>query len=148
MKPMGIQPVEILLIDDNPADVLITKEALDGSAIVSNLHTAPDGVEAMAFLRKEGKHKDAPRPGLILLDLNLARKDGREVLAEIKSDEKLRRIPVVVLTASKSAEDIRNAYGLHANCYVVKPENFEKFAEVVRHIEHFWFAVVKLPTKV
>ena len=121
------------------------KEALEYSKIVNNLHTVPDGVEAMAFLRQEGKYHDAPRPGLILLDLNLPKKDGREVLAEIKNDENLKRIPVVVLTTSKSEADVLKAYGLHANCYIVKPVDFEKFAEVVRSIENFWFAVVTLP---
>ena len=145
MNLKGLQPVEILLVEDSPTDVLLAKEALEYSKIVNNLHTAADGVEAMAFLRCEGKFKDAPRPGLILLDLNLPKKDGREVLAEIKSDEKLKRIPVVVLTTSKSEVDILKAYGLHANCYIVKPVDFEKFAEVVRSIQNFWFAVVMLP---
>jgi chemotaxis family two-component system response regulator Rcp1 len=137
-------PIEILLVEDSPTDVLLAKEALEGSTIVNNLHTVPDGVEAMAFLRREGKYKDAPRPSLILLDLNLPRMDGREVLAEIKTDEHLKRIPVVVLTTSKSENDVMKAYGLHANCYVVKPVNYEQFAEVVKVIENFWFAVVTL----
>jgi chemotaxis family two-component system response regulator Rcp1 len=141
----GRRPVEILLVEDSPTDVLLAKEALEGSKIVNQLHTVPDGVEAMAFLRAEGKYAVAPRPSLILLDLNLPKKDGREVLAEIKTDEKLKRIPVAVLTTSKSEVDILKAYGLHANCYIVKPVNFEKFAEVVRYIENFWFAVVTLP---
>jgi two-component system response regulator len=141
----GRRPVEILLVEDSPTDVLLAKEALEGSKIVNQLHTVPDGVAAMAFLRTEGKYADAPRPSLILLDLNLPKKDGREVLAEIKTDEKLKRIPVVVLTTSKSEVDILKAYGLHANCYIVKPVDFEKFAEVVRYIETFWFAVVTLP---
>ncbi|HEV3238413.1 MAG TPA: response regulator [Gemmataceae bacterium] len=145
MNPKELQPVEILQVEDSPTDVLLTKEALEYSKVVNNLHTVPDGVEALAFLRREGKHKDAPRPGLILLDLNLPKKDGREVLAEIKSDEKLKRIPVVVLTTSKSGVDILKAYGLHANCYIVKPVDFEKFAEVVRTIENFWFSMVTLP---
>jgi two-component system, chemotaxis family, response regulator Rcp1 len=140
-----VQPVEILLVEDSPTDVLLAKEAFEYSKIVKNLHTAADGVEAMAFLRREGKYKDAPCPGLILLDLNLPRKDGREVLAEIKTDELLKRIPVVVLTTSKSEADVLQAYGLHANCYIVKPVDFEKFAEVVKHIENFWFSVVTLP---
>ncbi|HEV3386366.1 MAG TPA: response regulator [Gemmata sp.] len=145
MNPKGLQPVEILLVEDSPTDVLLAKEALEYSKIVNNLHSVPDGVEAMAFLRKEGKYRDTPRPGLILLDLNLPRKDGREVLAEIKNDEKLKRIPVVVLTTSKSEADVLKAYGLHANCYIVKPVDFEKFAEVVKNIENFWFSVVTLP---
>jgi chemotaxis family two-component system response regulator Rcp1 len=144
MKPQGLQPVEILLVEDSPTDVLLAKEALDSSKIVNSLHAVPDGVEAMAFLRRERGYEHAPHPGLILLDLNLPRKDGREVLAEIKSDEKLKRIPVVVLTTSKSEVDILKAYGLHANCYIVKPVDFEKFAEVVRCIESFWFSVVTL----
>lgn len=145
MNSRGRRPVEILLVEDSPTDVLLANEALEGSTIVDQLHTVPDGVEAMAFLRAEGKYADAPRPSLILLDLNLPKKDGREVLAEIKTDEALKRIPVVVLTTSKSEVDILKAYGLHANCYIVKPVNFEKFAEVVRYIENFWFAVVTLP---
>ena len=145
MNPEGLEPVEILLVEDSPTDVLLAKEALEYSKIVNNLHVVPDGVEAMAFLRKEGKYKDVARPGLILLDLNLPKKDGREVLAEIKSDEELKRIPVVVLTTSKSEVDILKAYGLHANCYIVKPVDFEKFAELVRSIENFWFSVVTLP---
>jgi two-component system, chemotaxis family, response regulator Rcp1 len=144
MNPKGLQPVEILLVEDSPTDVLLAKEALEYSKIANNLHTVPDGVEAMAFLRREGKYRDSPRPGLILLDLNLPRKDGREVLAEIKSEEKLKRIPVVVLTTSKSEVDVLKAYGLHANCYIVKPVDFEKFSEVVRSIENFWFSVVTL----
>lgn len=142
-----LQPVEILLVEDSPTDVLLAKEALEYSNVVNNLHTVPDGVEAMAFLRREGKYQDAPRPGLILLDLNLPRKDGREVLAETKSDEKLKRIPVVVLTTSKSEVDVLKAYGLHANCYIVKPVDFEKFAGVVKNIENFWFSVVTLPSE-
>ncbi len=147
MKPEGLQPVDILLVEDSPTDVLLAREALEYSKIVNNLHVASDGVEAIAFLRREGTFKDAPKPGLILLDLNLPKKDGREVLAEIKNDEKLKRIPVVVLTTSKSEADILKAYGLYANCYIVKPVDFEKFAEVVRNIENFWFSVVTLPGK-
>jgi two-component system response regulator len=145
MSPRGLQRVKILLVEDSPTDVLLLKEALECSKIVNSLHTVPDGVEAMAFLRREGQYKDAPRPSLILLDLNLPKKDGREVLAEIKTDERLKRIPVVVLTTSKSESDVMIAYGLHTNCYVVKPMNFEQFAGVVRTIESFWFAVATLP---
>jgi chemotaxis family two-component system response regulator Rcp1 len=145
MNPRALQPVEILLVEDSPTDVLLAKEALEFSRIVNNLHTVPDGVEAMAFLRREGQYNEAPFPGLILLDLNLPKKDGREVLSEIKTDERLKRIPVVVLTTSRSEIDILKAYGLHANCYIVKPVDFEKFSEVVRSIENFWFAVVTLP---
>ena len=145
MNSKNLQPVEILLVEDSPTDVLLAKEALEFSKIVNNLHVVVDGVQAMAFLRREEKYKNAPRPGLILLDLNLPRKDGREVLEEIKNDDKLKRIPVVVLTTSKSEVDVLKAYGLHANCYIVKPVDFEKFAEVVKTIENFWFSVVTLP---
>ncbi len=144
MNTKGLQPVDILLVEDSPTDVLLFKEALESCKVLNNLHIASDGVEAMTFLRREGKYQDVPRPGLILLDLNLPKKDGREVLAEIKTDEKLKRIPVVVLTTSKSESDVMKAYGLHANCYVVKPVNFEQFADVVKTIENFWFAVVTL----
>jgi CheY-like chemotaxis protein len=144
MSNPGLQPVEILLVEDSPTDVLLAKEALEYSKIVNNLYTVPDGVEALAFLRREGQYSAAPRPGLILLDLNLPRMDGREVLSEIKSDERFKRIPVVVLTTSKSEADVLTAYGLHANCYIVKPVDFEKFADVVRCIENFWFSVVTL----
>jgi chemotaxis family two-component system response regulator Rcp1 len=145
VNPRKLHPVEILLVEDSPTDVLLAKEALECSKLINNLHVVPDGVEAIGFLRREGKYKDSPRPGLILLDLNLPKKDGREVLAEIKSDEELKQIPVVVLTTSKSEADVLKAYGLHANCYVVKPVDFEKFSEVVANIERFWFAVVTLP---
>jgi two-component system, chemotaxis family, response regulator Rcp1 len=142
----GNQAVEILLVEDSPTDTLLAEEAFEESTIISNLHTVTDGVEAVAFLRREGKYHESPRPGLILLDLNLPRKDGREVLAEIKGDEELKRIPVVVLTTSKSAADVHRAYDLHANCYIVKPVDFEKFSGVVKAIESFWFNVVTLPS--
>ena len=145
MKAERFQPIEILLVEDSPTDALLAKAALEQSKLVNNLHLVTDGVEAIAFLRKEGKYQQAPRPDLILLDLNLPKKDGREVLAEIKDDEGLKRIPVVVLTTSKSEADVLKAYGLHANCYIVKPVDFEQFAEVVRGIEIFWFSVVTLP---
>ena len=138
------RPIEILLVDDNPTDVLLAEEALEHVQIFNNLHVAKDGVQALAFLRREGGHAHAARPDLILLDLNMPRKDGREVLAEIKADEALKRIPVVILTTSRAEEDIFKAYGLHANCYIVKPVDFDQFAEVVRSIEHFWFTVVTL----
>jgi two-component system, chemotaxis family, response regulator Rcp1 len=144
MSPPHLHPVDILLVEDSPTDVLLAKEALDYSRLANNLHNVPDGVEALAFLRKQGKYQNVPRPGLILLDLNLPRKDGREVLAEIKNDETLKRIPVVVLTTSKNEADIHKAYGLHANCYIVKPVDFEKFAEVLKNIENFWFTIVTL----
>ena len=138
-------PIEILLVEDNPGDVRLTKEALKEGQVYSNLHTVKDGVEAMEFLRRQGKFKDAPRPDIILLDLNLPRKDGREVLEEIKSDELLKRIPVVVLTTSKAEEDVLRTYNLHANCYVTKPVDLEKFMVVVKSIDVFWLTVVTLP---
>jgi len=140
-----VTPIEILLVEDNPGDVDLTKEALDHSKMINNLHLVGDGVEALAFLRKEGKYANAAHPDLILLDLNLPKKDGREVLAVIKEDPALRRIPVVVLTTSDAEQDILKAYSLHANCYITKPVDVEKFVLVVKAIEDFWFAVVKLP---
>ena len=139
------RPVEILLVEDNRGDVRLTKEALRDNKFRNNLSVVEDGVEALAFLNREGKYADAPRPDLILLDLNLPKKDGREVLQEIKADEHLKRIPVVVLTTSKAEEDIFRAYDLNANCYVTKPVDFEQFIKVVKSIEEFWFAMVKLP---
>ena len=138
-------PIEILLVEDNPGDVRLTKEALKEGKVYSNLHTVKDGVEAMEYLRREGKYKDVPRPDIILLDLNLPRKDGREVLEEIKSDDVLKRIPVVVLTTSKAEEDVLRTYNLHANCYVTKPVDLEKFMVVVKSIDVFWLTVVTLP---
>ena len=140
------RPVEILLVEDSPTDALLAREALESSKIINNMRTVTDGVEALAFLRQEGKYQKAPRPDLILLDLNMPKKDGREVLAEIKNDDNFKRIPVVVLTTSKSEADVLKAYGLHANCYIVKPVDFEQFAEVVQSIESFWFVVATLPT--
>jgi CheY-like chemotaxis protein len=139
------RPVEVLLVEDNPGDVRLTREALKEGKIRNNLHVARDGVEALAFLRRQGEHAGAPRPDLILLDLNLPRKDGREVLTEIKEDASLRQIPVVVLTSSQAEEDIVRAYDLHANCYISKPVDLDQFINVVRSIEDFWFTVVKLP---
>jgi CheY-like chemotaxis protein len=139
------RPVEVLLVEDNPGDVRLTREALREGKIRNNLHVARDGVEALAFLRRQGEHAGAPRPDLILLDLNLPRKDGREVLTEIKDDATLRQIPVVVLTSSQAEEDIIRAYDLHANCYISKPVDLDQFINVVRSIEDFWFTVVKLP---
>jgi len=138
-------PIEILLVEDNPGDVRLTKEALREGKVYSNLHTVKDGVEAMEFLRKKGKYQDVPRPDIILLDLNLPKKDGREVLEEIKTDEELKRIPVVVLTTSKAEEDVLRTYNLHANCYVTKPVDLEKFMVVVKSIDIFWLTVVTLP---
>ena len=138
-------PVEILLVEDNPGDVRLTKEALKEGKVYNNLHWAKDGVEAMEFLRREGKHAKAPRPDIILLDLNLPKKDGREVLQVIKSDDLLKHIPVVVLTTSKAEEDVLRSYELHANCYVTKPVDLEKFMVVVKSIDVFWLTVVTLP---
>ncbi len=140
-----LQVVEILLVEDNPGDVRLTREALKDSKIVNNLHVVVDGVEAMAFLRREGKFADAPRPDIILLDLNLPRKSGNEVLAEIKQDEDFKRIPVVVLTTSDDERDILTSYNLHANCYITKPVDLPRFVTIVKNIENFWFSIVKLP---
>ncbi len=141
------KPVDVLLVEDDPGDVLLTEETLLGSKIRTNLHVAGDGVEALAFLRKEGRYAGVPRPDLILLDLNMPRKDGREVLAEIKEDPDLKTIPVAVLTTSSQDEDILRSYELHANCYITKPVGLEQFATVVQSLEDFWFAIVKLPPK-
>jgi chemotaxis family two-component system response regulator Rcp1 len=140
-------PIEILLVEDNPGDVDLTREALEGSKIKNMLHVVVNGEEAMAFLRRKGKYTNAPRPDLVLLDLNLPRMDGREVLNQIKSDDVLKRIPVVVLTSSKAEEDILKVYNLHANCYITKPMDLLQFVKVVHVIEDFWFTIVKLPPK-
>jgi CheY-like chemotaxis protein len=137
--------IDVLLVEDDEGDVLMTREAFEHHKLRNQLHVVPDGVEAISFLRREGKHEDAPRPGLILLDLNLPRKDGREVLEEIKSDETLRSIPVVVLTTSQAEEDILRSYNIHANAYVAKPVDFERFIDVIRQIDDFFVTVVKLP---
>lgn len=137
--------VEILLVEDNPGDVRLTQEAMKEGKMRNNLSVAVDGVEAMAFLRREGKYADAPRPDVVLLDLNLPKKDGRAVLKEIKEDPNLRRIPVVILTSSKADEDVLNSYDLHANCYITKPGDLEQFIEVVKSVEGFWVQIVKLP---
>ncbi len=141
----SIKPIEILLVEDNPGDARLAKEALKDSKLSNNLYIADDGVEAMNFLRKEGKYADMPRPDLVILDLNLPRKDGREVLAEIKNDDDLKRIPVVILTISKAEEDILRTYNLHANCFISKPIDLDQFIKVVRSIEDFWLTIVKLP---
>jgi two-component system response regulator len=141
----SLKPLEILMVEDSPSDALITREALDYAKLLHRLHVVEDGVRALAFLRREGPYAQAPRPDLILLDLNLPKKDGREVLVEVKADADLRTIPVVVLTTSRAEEDVLRAYGLHANCYIAKPVDFVRFADVVRAIEHFWFTVVTLP---
>ncbi|MDC4227279.1 MAG: response regulator [Candidatus Manganitrophus sp.] len=144
LKAIG-GPVEILLVEDSPGDVRLTKEALKEGKVLNNLHVVGDGVEALAFLRQEGSYKNAVRPDLILLDLNLPKKDGREVLEVIKNDPVLRRIPVVILTTSNAEKDILKSYELHANCYVTKPVDFEQFITVVKSVEDFWLTVVKLP---
>lgn len=141
----SLELITILLVEDNPGDVLLTKEALNENKIKNELHIANDGEEAIKFLRRESGFENSPRPDLILLDLNLPKKDGREVLNEIKNDENLKRIPVIVLTTSKSEEDVLRMYDLHANCYITKPINLENFIRVVKSIEDFWFTVVKLP---
>ena len=141
------RPIEILLVEDNPADVRLTIEALKEGKVRNHLSVAKDGVEAMSFLRREPGFEQAVRPDLILLDLNLPRKDGREVLAEVKQDATLRRIPIVVLTTSKAEEDILRTYDLHANCYITKPVDLEQFISVVKTIDDFWLTVVKLPAE-
>jgi CheY-like chemotaxis protein len=137
--------IEVLLVEDDPGDVLMTREAFEDNKVKNNLSVVSDGVDALAFLRKEGRYADAPNPDLILLDLNLPRMDGREVLAAIKADERLQHIPVVVLTTSGSHEDVVGSYRLHANAYVTKPVDFEQFIKVVRQIDDFFVGVVRLP---
>ncbi len=139
------KPIDILLVEDNEGDARLAKEAMRDSKVRNTLFHVPDGVEAMAFLRKEGKYAKAPRPDLILLDLNLPRKDGREVLADIKDDKDLKRIPVVILTVSNDEADVIKTYNLHANCYITKPIDLGQFIKVVRSIEDFWLTIVKLP---
>jgi two-component system, chemotaxis family, response regulator Rcp1 len=142
---MDRRPIDILLVEDNPADVRLAREALRDRKVANTLHVLRDGEAAMAYLRREDGYADAPRPDVILLDLNLPKKDGREVLAEVKSHPVLRRIPIVVLTTSSAEADILKSYDLHANCYVQKPIEFAQFLEVVQAIEDFWFSIVKLP---
>jgi CheY-like chemotaxis protein len=139
------RPVEILLVEDNPGDVRLTREALKDSKVINNLHVVGDGVEALTFLYGEGPYADAPCPDVILMDLNLPKKSGQEVLAEVKADEDLRRIPVVILTVSEAEEDILRTYNLHANCYITKPLDLDQFIKVVKSIEDFWLTIVKLP---
>jgi CheY-like chemotaxis protein len=145
MSDSPLNVIDVLLVEDDPGDALMTQEAFEHHKIRNSLHIVKDGVEALEFLRREGQYKDAPRPGLILLDLNLPRKDGREVLSEIKNDAELRSIPVVVLTTSEAEEDILRSYSLYANAYVTKPVDFDRFIEVVRQIDDFFVTVVKLP---
>ena len=140
-----MKPIEILLVEDNPGDARLTREAFSMSEIENNLHHARDGEEAMRFLRRQGAFAEAPQPDLILLDLNLPKRDGREVLEDIKSDPLLVHVPVVILTSSQAEDDILRAYRLHANCFITKPVDFEKFIKVVGSIEQFWFTIVKLP---
>ncbi len=140
-----VEPINILLVEDSEGDVRLVMEALKEGKLSNHIHAVRDGVEAMDFLRKKGRHEKAVRPDLILLDLNLPKMDGREVLAEIKEDEQLKRIPVVVLTTSSAETDIIKTYNLHANCYIVKPLDLLQFIEVVKSIESFWLSIVKLP---
>jgi chemotaxis family two-component system response regulator Rcp1 len=142
-----IHPVEILLVEDNPGDVRLTLEALKDAKIFNHLHVVEDGVAALDFLYQRDPFSEAPRPSLILLDLNLPKKNGREVLFEIKSDEKLKTIPVVILTTSQAEEDVVKAYALHANCYITKPVDFAQFNKIVKSIEEFWLTLVTLPPK-
>ncbi|MGB0694179.1 MAG: response regulator [Rhodospirillaceae bacterium] len=139
--------MDILLVEDNPGDVRLAAEAFKEGDLSTRLHSVSDGIEAMSFLRAEGSYATLPRPDLVLLDLNLPRKDGREVLQEMKGDADLRRIPVIVLTTSQADADIQKSYDLHANCYIVKPVDFDKFIEVVHGIEQFWCSMVKLPSR-
>ena len=137
---------EILLVEDNPGDVRLTREALKEGKVLNHLNVVDDGVEALAFLRREDKYANAVRPDLILLDLNLPKKDGREVLAEIKADVGLKKIPVVILTTSAAEQDVLKTYDLHANCYITKPVDLEQFIKIVRLIEDFWFTIARLPS--
>ena len=139
-------PIEILLVEDNPGDVDLAREALETGKVRNTLNVVGDGEAALAFLRRQGQYAGVPRPGLVLLDLNLPRKDGREVLSEIKTDPHLRRIPVVILTSSKAEEDILKTYDLHANCFITKPIDLNQFIKVVQAIEDFWFTIVQLPS--
>jgi len=143
-----MKPIEILLVEDNPGDARLTREALSTSKVRNNLHRASDGEEAMRFLRHEGGFAEVPTPDLILLDLNLPRRDGREVLEDIKNDPALKHIPVVILTSSQAEEDILRSYRLHANCFITKPVDLEQLTRVVQGIEQFWFTLVKLPPEV
>ena len=141
----GRSPIDILLVEDTPGDERLTREALREGKVYHKLHWGKDGVQAMDFLKQRGQYAKMPRPDIILLDLNLPKKDGREVLQEIKRDDNLKRIPVVILTTSKAEEDVLKTYNLHANCYVTKPVDLDQFVKIVRSIEQFWFTVVKLP---
>ena len=142
------RPIEILLVEDSPSDVLLTREALARSKLLNTIHVVDNGEDALAFLRREGRFSQAQRPDLVLLDLNLPRKDGREVLQEIKTDDRLRLIPVVVLTSSNAEDDVLKSYDFHANCYICKPVEFDKFAQAMKCVGDFWFAVVTLPSSI
>lgn len=139
--------VEILLVEDSPGDIRLTREVFQEAKVYNNLHVVMDGVEALAFLRHQGQYADVPTPDLILLDLNLPRKDGREVLQDIKNDEQLKRIPVVILTTSRAEEDVLKAYNLYGNCYITKPVDLDQFIRVVQSVKEFWLTIVKLPSE-
>jgi CheY-like chemotaxis protein len=145
MLAEAVRPIEVLLVEDDEGDVLVTREALDEGKVVNRLNVVGDGVEAMAYLRRSGKYADAARPDLVLLDLNLPKRDGRQVLEDVKSDPDLRRIPIVVLTTSEAEEDVLRSYDLHANAYVTKPVDFDRFVEVIQQIDEFFISVVRLP---
>jgi len=147
MQKAILNSIDILVVEDNIGDARLIKEVLNESKIYNNLYFVKDGVEAMDFLHSTGKYKESPKPDLIILDLNLPKKDGREVLAEIKDDDELKRIPVVIMTISQSEEDILKSYNLHANCYITKPIDLTQFIKVIKSIEDFWFSIVKLPSK-
>jgi chemotaxis family two-component system response regulator Rcp1 len=147
MDRQTFRQIEVLLVEDNSGDVRLMQEALKDSKVRNHLHVVNDGDDAMLFLRRQGKYAGVPQPDLVLLDLNLPGKDGREVLAEVKQDPLLKHIPVVIVTTSSAEEDVLKSYGLHANCYVTKPVNFDQFIKVVHSIEDFWFSIVKLPKK-
>jgi CheY-like chemotaxis protein len=143
---VALEPVEILLVEDSPSDALLAREAFQGSIVRHNLYVVPDGIEALAFLRHEGSYATAPRPDLILLDWRLPKRDGREILAEIKADTNLQDLLVIILSTSRDPRDIQTAYRLHANCYITKPADFQRFIEVVKDLEHFWCSVAMLPS--
>lgn len=145
MEMKTARPIEILLIEDSPSDAALTVEALEAGKIANNLMRVADGVEAMAYLRKQDRFAESPRPDLIMLDLNLPKKDGREVLQELKSDPSLKLIPIIVLTTSRADKDVMQSYALNANCFITKPVDFQQFIDVVRSIERFWLSVVTLP---
>jgi two-component system, chemotaxis family, response regulator Rcp1 len=147
MQNLTLEPLDVLVVEDNPGDARLIKEVLNSNHVYCRLHIVIDGVDAMNFLYKKGQFGCAPRPDLILLDLNLPKKDGREVLAEIKSNDRLKQIPVVIMTTSHADEDIYNSYSLHANCYIAKPMDLDQFVKVIKFIEEFWFSMVKLPKK-